>query len=457
VFAIPGIVALLVFIYVRPHELVGGFLTKVPFMNASVGLALFGLAVDLKLRLVKPTPTPQLVWAVLFYLWVLVDLAAVVPGAYFVSSAIAITVSFLLYFTIAHSIQTFKTLQVVALTLVAFTLFLTLVAVHQGLSPMQCSRIIEGQVAMVAPDGRPCEVYRDCYGAEAEPGAEYECEHVGIFGTTSVERRVRYIGVLQDPNELAIAMSCGLALLFGIAAMRRSLGTNLGVAVASALVLVALVMTQSRGGQLVFLSVFGVYFLKRYKLKGAAVGAVLALPVLLLGGRGDAAASMSTEQRLDAWRDGLWFVRQNPLFGVGQGMFSEYHGITAHNAYVLVAAELGVLGMFLWTAVLYASVKILWAGIRDFEPVAGASPARAWGVSLLAALTALLVGINFLSFSYHFVLWIYLGLAGAYYSCIRQHVPSWRVRFGWADAAVVAGLDVAYLVALHVFLRLRGV
>ena len=43
----------------------------------------------------------------------------------------------------------------------------------------------------------------DCHEG-GEPGAIYRCERVGLFGTVSVgEGRVRYRGVLKDPNELA--------------------------------------------------------------------------------------------------------------------------------------------------------------------------------------------------------------------------------------------------------------
>ena len=66
-------------------------------------------------------------------------------------------------------------------------------------------------------DGRPCVTPRECYLGDAEPGGQYMCEHIGWFGTTSVGNgRVRYRGVLQDPNELALAGGIGLPLAFAL-------------------------------------------------------------------------------------------------------------------------------------------------------------------------------------------------------------------------------------------------
>ena len=52
-FAIPGILGLLLFIYVRPQEIVPA-LARVPFLYLFLALSLFGLMIDLRLRVTKP-------------------------------------------------------------------------------------------------------------------------------------------------------------------------------------------------------------------------------------------------------------------------------------------------------------------------------------------------------------------------------------------------------------------
>jgi len=114
-----------------------------------------------------------------------------------------------LYALIAHGVQSFRALHAVAGAVLAMVLLVCGVGAHQGFAPQGCVVLDEsspGDTSAATPDGRPCDTIRSCYLGDAEPGAEYACEHIGLLGTTSVGGgRVRYRGVLQDPNELALA------------------------------------------------------------------------------------------------------------------------------------------------------------------------------------------------------------------------------------------------------------
>ena len=78
-FAIPGIVALLVQAYLRPQEYFLQ-LQSVPLLYLFLGLALFGLAVDLKLRQTQPIASPLLGWLLAFVGWSLFTLALRLPS-----------------------------------------------------------------------------------------------------------------------------------------------------------------------------------------------------------------------------------------------------------------------------------------------------------------------------------------------------------------------------------------
>jgi O-antigen ligase len=221
------------------------------------------------------------------------------------------------------------------------------------------------------------------------------------------------------------------------------------------------VLTGSRGGQLVFLTVLGAYFFKQFGPKGLVLGAVLAAPLLLLGGRNAEEASSSTLERLDCWASAISIWRSHPLLGVGLGQFDEYNYMTAHNSYLLALAELGLPGMLLFSIVVYVSAKIPFVILRDVVPgdaaddsrLGGSSIARPWAMGLIAAFAGLSVGVFFLSFTYHYVLWIYIGLSGALFSAVRAHQPSLRVRFGPSDLALVAASDLAIVVLTYIYTR----
>jgi O-antigen ligase len=462
-FALPGILGLLFFIYVRPQEILLD-LQRLPLLYIFFGLALFGFAVDLRLRVNKAAPVPQLTWAILLFVWALVTLLIKAPEQA-TKGGLEFAVSITVFFVIAHSVHTFRALQMVTGLLLGLVLTLAIVGVHQGYAEYGCVMIDRQDASDLStgtPDGRACRPLQDidCYlRGEPEPGADYICEKIGLLGTTSVAGRVRYRGVLQDPNELALALSIGVAFAFAFASLKSGGGRKLLVAFTVVAVLVCVYLTQSRGGQLVFLTAIGVYGVWRWRWKAVAVVVLLApVGLVVLGGgsseRVDAAAS--SEERMEAWITGLNLFRDSPIFGVGQGQFVQHHHLTAHNSYVLTLAETGVIGFMLWSGVLYVSIKTLLLAIMRYRDKPEAKVALAWGLALLASVAGLSVGIFFLSFAWHHLFWIYMGLVGAYYSAIRTHDPDFQVRMGWLDWMAIAGIGVSVMTVLYLYLRLRG-
>lgn len=455
-FAIPGIVALIALIYLRPQEVFEALQT-VPWLYLFLGLAIFGMVIDVRLRISRLAAAPALRWSIVFYVWVLFTIAIRNLQA-LQADAIELAVSVTLFFVVAHGVQTFRSFQVVAASILTVCLFVAFVGVHQHFQPRQCIDASGGLANISAEnaDGRICESRDICYGEGAEPGADYVCENVGLMGTTSVGGgRVRYRGVLQDPNELALATSIALPFAFAFRERKRSaIRTALAVG-ALALIACCTIFTMSRGGQLVFLAVLGAYFVKKYGIKGALAGAVLALPLLLFGGRSGEEAEGSAAERLECWYEGMAMLRMSPLVGVGGGRFTDYHYLTAHNAYILALAETGLPGFVLWSILLYLSVKGPLITLKRVADRPEAAVAKTWAMALVAACFGLYVGIFFLSFTYHYVLWIYFGLCGAFYSAMKRHDPEFEVRFGWKDFALLFAGDLALTVLLFVYTRLK--
>jgi hypothetical protein len=460
--AIPGIIALVVFIYARPQEFFE-HLRVVPWLYAFFGLASFGTLLDLRVGNARLYSTPQLPWVLLFLVWASITVLIRAPSAAF-DHILGLTICVALFLLIAHGVQSFQALHVVAGTVLAMVLFVCGVGVHQGFAPTGCVTVDQsnpGDTATGKPDGRSCENPRSCYGGDAEPGADYLCEHIGLFGTTSVGRgRVRYRGVLQDPNELALAGGVGLPLAFAFGQMKkRSLTRSALGLVALALVLLCAVLTASRGGQVVCLVVLAAYFGKRAGLGGMLLAGVFALPLLLLGGRSGEEPVSSTLERIECWAEAIAMWREHPVLGVGLGQFVEHHYMTAHNSYLLALAELGLPGMLLFVIIVYLSAKVPVAVLRHLSSETsenvriGAPLAGAWAMALLAAFAGMAVGIFFLSFTYHYVLWIYFGLSGALYSAVRRHEPTFRVRFGGRDLALVTSLALAIIVFVFFYTR----
>ncbi len=367
---------LLVFILARPQESIP-LLQRVPFLHLSTALAVLGYVIDVRLRRLQPIAANTLPWVGALLLWAVISTAINAPEQA-LGRAVEMAILFALYGTIAHGIQRFKTFQFVAGVLTVTCVFITAICFHQGLAPRQCIGGEEHEGAVTGkPDGRECETSEQCRGPDAEPGLDYRCEHVGLLGTYSVEgTRVRYRGDLQDPNEVALTICAGgLALLIGFTLRKKQFTSKLLLYWGVGLVLATVYMTQSRGGLVAAMLVPGVYVVRRYGLRALIPAAMIAIPVLMLGGRGGEAAEISTANRYDAWATGLDMWHHSPVYGVGARMFSEHFYLTAHNAYVLSLAELGIVGMYLFVAILYLSIKTLVVGMRELSLVRGTAVA----------------------------------------------------------------------------------
>jgi O-antigen ligase len=275
---------------------------------------------------------------------------------------------------------------------------------------------------------------------------------MGLFSTSSVERRVRWRGQLDDPNDLAVFIGAVLPFLFAAAvATKRKLVAALAFGVIG-LELYCVVLTQSRGGQIMIATMVAAYLVGRFRSKGA-LGVLVALPVLLLVGGRDGGES-STAERKELLYDGLDLALQHPIFGVGiNGFLEELHGLTAHNAYLLAAAELGLPGMFFWTGLLWASLKIPFTIGR--RPPDGLDPGvRMVALALIVSLVGMGVGIFFLSFTFKLVLFVWLGMCGALYGSVLSAHPGFRVGVGLRDCVGIVGFVMVLLGALFAYTRL---
>jgi hypothetical protein len=456
VFSLPGIFLLVSLIYVRPQEFIE-VIRPWPLLYVALGLMIFGLLLDLRLRLARPLVPPQLGIIVAFFAWCVVALALRFPEeigrvSFFLGIPVALCLA------IAVGVQTFRAFELVAGLMLALALFLAGAGVYQNFAPLGCHYPDPtSEDAAFIYDGRPCNEPDDCKSGDADPDTGYICEHTGLFNTTPIIGRVRYRGVFNDPNDLALAISMSLPFAFAFAARRQSALRILVLVVSLGLIGLCTVFTKSRGGQGTFLTVVCIYVYRRYGWRGLVAAAVAGLPVILLGGRSGEEAEESFLGRVEAWQEGLIMFRSWPILGVGQGHFLDHHFRTAHSSFVLAIAELGFPGLVVWSSMLYLSMKIPLLALRHLEndPREAPEVARIWAKALLASLAGLLVGSSFLSFAYHVALWILVGMTGAFAVAIRRHEPDWRITFGRSDLVNVIVIDIVAAVGIYVYVRLK--
>lgn len=304
-------------------------------------------------------------------------------------------------------------------------------------------------------------------------------------GWTGVElsqgTRIQYVGIFNDPNDLGmlfvacVPMAAYLGSRGGLMGLRRLFWTLvLGVLV------YGIYLTDSRGALLALLAVLGVFVWQRRGLFTAGALGVAAVAVLLALPSRFAEIDPEEESaqgRVESWYEGLQMFREHPLFGVGPDMYTDYNPLTAHNSFVLVLAETGIVGFTLWLAFVAYGFRMMWAGSRplgelDWEheaaPAAdgdaesalaeldaieaGMAEGRAISLTLLLSLVGCFTAAFFLSRSYVVILYLLCALVLAQYEDQRREDPGLpRFSLGddvllWPAAAVGAALGLYVLV-----------
>lgn len=290
---------------------------------------------------------------------------------------------------------------------------------------------------------------------------------IGWTGAKAIEGRITYLGFVNDPNDLSMSMLMTLPMCLYLASTSGFL-TRWALRAGSGLIVYGVYLTNSRGAILALGAMMFVYSVFRFGLvRSAMVLPLLGVPLVMLAP--SRMSEMSADEdsaagRLDAWYEGFQMLRSSPLFGIGAGLFTEHHHLTAHSSYMLAIAELGLLGYYVWLSILVLAVMMVWRVFRHVPPAAGAAAPAAGGTAgaaaapdyslpderppalaaapweqvqaisraLLYSMVAVLVCMLFLSRSYTIILYVQIGLIVANFQMARHTSPS-LLPVTWSD------------------------
>lgn len=261
-------------------------------------------------------------------------------------------------------------------------------------------------------------------------GIEQAVEGVGWTGVEPIQDgRIRYLGFLNDPNDLSMAFLMALPMCAHFLAASERIATRAVAFAAMAVLLVGIYLTNSRGAMLTLMVMAAIVVVRRFGLLRSTVLLPIALPVLVLlaPSRIDdiSADEDSAAGRIEAWYEGLQMLKSHPLFGVGKGQFIDHHRLTAHNSFVLAFAELGLVGYFVWLSILILSVVMIVRIVATAKSGTVAPDGRhaklatVLGYSMIAYVGSAL----FLSRSYVLLYFLLVGLIVALYRCTRADSP----------------------------------
>ena len=239
----------------------------------------------------------------------------------------------------------------------------------------------------------------------------YVMAHVNSLNI--MDYRIRGLGMLHDPNTYAQFLLLILPLLF-VSKNDTGLGLQ-GWATAlvlSGCFLFAIYLSGSRGAVLGLAALAGLYLIRKLRTTGAVLTSILG-GLVLLGVNAYSTRTISISggmDRLAIWSDGMSYFKESPLWGIGPRNFGDRFGMTAHNSYLLVAAELGIAGYFLWMSM---SVVTLIQLNRIAQMADKLQPSLVrWASALRISLGGYLFTSFFLSRAYELPLYMLLGMCG---------------------------------------------
>jgi O-antigen ligase len=261
----------------------------------------------------------------------------------------------------------------------------------------------------------------------------------------------RLEGAIGDPNDLAAALVPGIILAVALVCSVRSPWWRLLALAAAGIGLYAMLLTGSRGGligfgaALLMLFVVGTRWRKQLAALLAACGGAAVLYYVLAAPKD--LADRVTEAgdgsgRLDIWLLGWRVFEDRPFLGAGLGNFivatplylvepglvSRADRILttpkiAHNMYLSMLTELGMVGFVLFMGIVLTSLALMIRATQLF--MRSSIP----GMSLLctaftAGLTGLLVADFFLSGQHEKHLWLLLGMGPALLLMARREAAT---------------------------------
>jgi O-antigen ligase len=263
----------------------------------------------------------------------------------------------------------------------------------------------------------------------------------------------RLASSVGNPNQVAMVLVAGLALSVGaMFASRRKPALQLAMAVVVSTAVVALILTGSRAGAaaLAVAVLTAVAVAGRWRIQ--AMTAAFVVTVVTVGlFIGYAPPELrerftvptqgqleATEGRATIWQVGWRMVEDKPLTGVGVGNFQAAaphyalepgasgrteHVIdkpqVAHNIYLHVLAELGVLGLVLFMGIVGFAVGSAIVAAREFQR-RGDFPMEIMARALVVAIAGFLTAGFFSSDQFSKLLWLLLALGPSLLAVARS-------------------------------------
>lgn len=269
---------------------------------------------------------------------------------------------------------------------------------------------------------------------------------IGLVEETRVTIGRVFGSVLGDPNDLSLVLMFPAAFAVGFIVNKGvNLPTKFFGVVSIGILFSAVLATQSRGGLLGILAVFGIYAYRRIKNKVMffTIGAIVAIVLYQVAGISGRSSGGAAEEGIDAsamgriyaWEAAIGMATDNPLTGVGiDNFYSNYffysphwdglnHAV--HSTWFGVLAETGFLGFIVFVITIVMLIKTALRTLATiqthdtyFSPVI-----KTTAEALLAGMVGTLAAGTFLTFGFSWPIYILGAMTVSLAHWTEQQLP----------------------------------
>lgn len=266
-------------------------------------------------------------------------------------------------------------------------------------------------------------------------------------GQQTVAHSGRYSSTDLDPNEFALTVALALPMAWYLGFSARNRLPRLFFRVSLLIMVPGVILTGSRAGCIALLaSLLVIPLCSRYVGWFTKLAAITVLVSAILAGFswlpeetskrlasiGDEAMQGSMAGRRELWAAGWEQFKQHPFLGVGLGGFEESISIAstktnvAHNTYLSIATELGLLGFFVFILVL---CRLILNVLRMRKP-----ERWVWATVLLSWM----IGVSSLTWEYEKPTWLIFALLLAQARISRENIEASSHEYGMNDPLSLA-------------------
>ena len=275
------------------------------------------------------------------------------------------------------------------------------------------------------------------------------------------ETRVTIPGTsLGDPNDLSLVLSFPMSYAVAFATTK---GTGKGKTLLGLFAMVifvsSIIATQSRGGLLGIVAVFGIFGLRiiKSKLLLISIGSVGLMVLVLAAGISDRKSGGAEEEgvdasamgRIHAWEAAFNMAIKNPMTGVGLSLFldnywdyathsrAEGQAHVTHSTWFQVMAEAGIFGFGLFIHLIIQIFFSIQGSLRRLDALKGTPKENpdmtAIAVGTYAGLVGFCVSGTFLSQGFLWPIYIITSISIAIANFMDNHYP--KEKFDQATSA----------------------